>query len=138
MHGDHEWEDPSSPDEVVRIFVIDRNKEKHEVAGKVGDNLLYVFHRWRKQVDENLSLEGACEASIACSTCHVIIDDDHFDLLEEASEEEEDMLDEAAGLTQSSRLGCQIILSKELEGMTITLPSHSRNFYVDGHVPEPH
>jgi ferredoxin len=59
-------------------------------------------------------------------------------MLEEPSEEEEDMLDLATGLTTSSRLGCQIILSKELDGMEVTLPSHSRNFYVDGHVPEPH
>ena len=138
MHGDHEWEDPSSPDEVVRIFVMDRNKEKHEVAGKVGDNLLYVFHRWRKQVDENLSLEGACEASIACSTCHVVVAQDYFDKLEEATEDEDDMLDMAPGLTATSRLGCQIILSKELDGLEVKLPEHTRNFYVDGHVPEPH
>ena len=48
------------------------------------------------------------------------------------------MLDEAALLTPTSRLGCQIILSKELEGMVVTLPAYSRNYYVDGHVPEPH
>ena len=66
------------------------------------------------------------------------LDDDAFDQLDEASEEEDDMLDEAAGLTPTSRLGCQIILSKAHDGMHVTLPSHSRNFYVDGHVPEPH
>ena len=66
------------------------------------------------------------------------VGDDFFDRLSEPTEEEEDMLDEAKGLTQSSRLGCQIILSKDIDGLEITLPSHSRNFYVDGHVPEPH
>ena len=82
--------------------------------------------------------QGACEASLACSTCHVIIGEEHFDDLPEPSEDEEDMLDEAAGLTATSRLGCQIVLTHEMDGMEIRLPSHTRNFYVDGHVPEPH
>ena len=168
LHGDHEWEDPASPEEVVTVIVIDRNGDKHEVKGKVGDNLLYIFHRWRRD-NPSLALEGACEASLACSTCHVIvrekkgrsnrvanadadarvrrgararahwqIDDDHFDKLDEPSEDEEDMLDMAVGLTASSRLGCQIILSKDIDGIEVKLPAHTRNFYVDGHVPEPH
>ena len=62
----------------------------------------------------------------------------HFDALSEPTEDEEDMLDEATCLTATSRLGCQIILSKELEGLEVTLPAYSRNYYVDGHVPEPH
>jgi ferredoxin len=73
LHGDFEWEEPSSPDEVVRIFVVTRDGERHAVQGKVGDNLLYVFHKWRHDVNPSLALEGACEASLACSTCHVIV-----------------------------------------------------------------
>ena len=64
--------------------------------------------------------------------------DAHFSILDEPTEHEEDMLDEASCLTSTSRLGCQITLSYELEGMEITLPAYSKNFYVDGHVPEPH
>ena len=82
----------------------------------------------------DVDLEGACEASVACSTCHVILDDDTFDLLEdtglEATEEEDDMLDMAVGLTMTSRLGCQIVVSPELEGIKIQLPAATRNFYV--------
>lgn len=63
---------------------------------------------------------------------------DHYDILEEASEEEEDMLDLASCLSATSRLGCQIILTKELDGLVVELPPYSKNFYVDGHVPEPH
>ena len=137
FHGDFEWEDPKTPEEVVRLTVIDREGQSHSVQGKVGDNLLYLSHRWRRS-NEACALEGACEASLACSTCHVIINEAHFDLLHEATEEEDDMLDLATCLTSTSRLGCQIILSKELEGMTVTLPAFSKNFYVDGHVPEPH
>eukprot|EP00315_Gephyrocapsa_oceanica_P048421 CAMPEP_0185535080 /NCGR_PEP_ID=MMETSP1366-20130426/109267_1 /TAXON_ID=38817 /ORGANISM="Gephyrocapsa oceanica, Strain RCC1303" /LENGTH=364 /DNA_ID=CAMNT_0028146801 /DNA_START=131 /DNA_END=1226 /DNA_ORIENTATION=- len=118
--------------QVVRFVIVTRDGVRRDVAGKVGDNLLYLCHRLRMsgQVPE-ITLEGACEASLACSTCHVIVGDDHFDRLPEPSEDEEDMLDEAVCLTASSRLGCQIVLSKDLEGMEITLPAYSKNFYVD-------
>jgi len=86
----------------------------------------------------DIEIEGACEASLACCTCHVYVDDDNFDKIPEPLEEEDDMLDLAPFLKENSRLGCQIILKKELEGMTITLPKATSNFYVDGHVPEGH
>ena len=71
-HGDYEWQDPASPEDVVRFSVVGRDGRQHEVAGKVGDNVLYLMHRLRQSNDE-LALEGACEASLACSTCHVIV-----------------------------------------------------------------
>lgn len=81
---------------------------------------------------------GACEASLACSTCHVYVQEEYYLKLSEPKEEEDDMLDMAPGLKPNSRLGCQIILSHKLEGMVLKLPSITRNFYVDGHVPQPH
>jgi ferredoxin len=75
----------------------------------------------------DVPIEGACEGSLACSTCHVIVDETFFNLLPEASEDEEDMLDLAFGLTPTSRLGCQIILSDELEGLKVSVPSATRN-----------
>ncbi|VDI03249.1 Hypothetical predicted protein [Mytilus galloprovincialis] len=131
-HGDYEYKDPKSEDEVVNITYIDRNGVKKPVKGKVGDNLMYLAHRY------DIELEGACEASLACSTCHVYVHNNYFDKLQEPEEEEEDMLDMAVFLKENSRLGCQIILSKELEGLEVTLPQATRNFYVDGHVPQPH
>ena len=74
----------------------------------------------------------------ARALAHWQIDDENFDKLDEPTEDEEDMLDMAVGLTSSSRLGCQIILSKDIDGIEVKLPAHTRNFYVDGHVPEPH
>ena len=68
---------------------------------------------------------------MACSTCHVILKDEIYDELEEACEEEEDLLDLAYGLTHTSRLGCQIMITEEMEGMEVKLPSATRNFYVD-------
>ncbi|KAL1496507.1 hypothetical protein AB1Y20_016461 [Prymnesium parvum] len=137
LHGDYEWEDPKSADEVVRLHVVTRDGTRREVAGKVGDNLLYLCHRLRK-THPDITLEGACEASLACSTCHVIVSEKYFDMLPEPCEEEEDMLDEATCLTSTSRLGCQIKLTRALDGIEVTLPPYSRNYYVDGHVPEPH
>ena len=68
---------------------------------------------------------------MACSTCHVVLEERIYDSLEPAVEEEEDLLDLAYGLTLTSRLGCQIKVNKDMEGMTVRLPSATRNFYVD-------
>ena len=80
---------------------------------------------------------GACEGGIACATCHVIIGKDYFDKLPEASEAEEDCLDNATDLSETSRLGCQVKITPDLENMDVTIPGKTRNFYVDGHVPKP-
>ncbi|XP_012889392.1 PREDICTED: adrenodoxin-like protein, mitochondrial [Dipodomys ordii] len=85
-----------------------------------------------------LGSAGACEASLACSTCHVYVSAAHLDLLPPPEEREDDMLDMAPLLQENSRLGCQIVLTRELDGAEFTLPRITRNFYVDGHVPKPH
>jgi len=123
---------PLTEEETVNVTYIDRNGEHIHVKAKIGDNALYLAHR------HGVDLEGACEASLACSTCHVYVDEDNFDLIPEPLEEEDDMLDMAPFLQDNSRLGCQIILTKEMDGMVLTLPKITRNFYVDGHVPKPH
>nr|CAG4642138.1 EOG090X0GMO [Eurycercus lamellatus] len=130
--GEFEWQDPKSEDEIVNINFINREGKKIPVRGKVGDNVMYLAHRY------GIELEGACEASLACSTCHVYVQEEYYDKLSDPVEAEDDMLDMAPGLKPNSRLGCQIILSHELEGMILQLPSITRNFYVDGHVPQPH
>nr|CAG4635144.1 EOG090X0GMO [Alona affinis] len=116
----------------VNVTYIDREGVAKPVRGKVGDNLMYLAHR------HNIELEGACEASLACSTCHVYVQEEYYDKLPEPVEAEDDMLDMAPALKPNSRLGCQIILNHDLEGLVVRLPSVTRNFYVDGHVPQPH
>ncbi|KAF5325524.1 hypothetical protein D9619_009537 [Psilocybe cf. subviscida] len=74
----------------------------------------------------------ACEASVACSTCHVILPEEFYDKLPEPDDDENDMLDMAFGLTDTSRLGCQVHVTRELDGITCTLPSATRNMFVDG------
>jgi ferredoxin len=83
--------------------------------------------------------KGACEGSLACSTCHVIVEDQAvFDKLPEACDDENDMLDLAFGLTETSRLGCQIIAKEDIDGIRVKIPAATRNFAVDGFVPKPH
>lgn len=113
-------------------FVATKDGTEYPVTAEIGENLLEVAHQ------NEIDLEGACEASLACSTCHVILEDEIYDELEEPEEEEEDLLDLAFGLTHTSRLGCQVMVTEAMEGMKVKLPSATRNFYVDGHVPKPH
>nr|XP_030735499.1 ferredoxin-2, mitochondrial isoform X1 [Globicephala melas] len=120
------------PGDRVNVVFVDRSGQRIPVSGRVGDNVLYLAQR------HGVDLEGACEASLACSTCHVYVSEDHLDLLPPPDEREDDMLDMAPLLQENSRLGCQIVLTPELEGAEFTLPKITRNFYVDGHVPKPH
>jgi 2Fe-2S ferredoxin len=104
-----------------KITFITPQGERIEIDAPEGLSILEVAHL------NNIDLEGACEGSLACSTCHVIVDPEWYDLLPKASEDEEDMLDLAFGLTRTSRLGCQIILTPELDGIVVSLPSATRN-----------
>ena len=92
-----------------------------EVEAKPGDRLLEVAQA------NGQPLEGTCEGQMACSTCHVIVDAGDFDRLPKASENEEDMLDLAAGATRTSRLSCQIWLDEALDGLTVRIPGEARN-----------
>ena len=103
------------------MVFIERDGRRREVDAPLGLSVLEIAHK------HDIDIEGACEGSLACSTCHVIIDPEWYELLKEASEDEEDMLDLAFGLTATSRLGCQIIMTEELDGLTVRLPASTRN-----------
>jgi 2Fe-2S ferredoxin len=100
---------------------IERDGRRREVDAPLGASVLQIARR------HEIDIEGACEGSIACSTCHVIVEPEWYDLLTEASEDEDDMLDLAFDLTKTSRLGCQIIITEELDGLTVRLPTATRN-----------
>ena len=104
-----------------KVTFINKDGTEKIIEAQNGQTILELAHQ------EDLPLEGACEGSLACSTCHVIVDPECYDKLDIASEEEEDMLDLAFGLTQTSRLGCQISMSDKLDGLKVTIPSASRN-----------
>ena len=107
-----------------KIKFVQTDGQTIEVEAPIGLSILEIAHR------NNIDLEGACEGSLACSTCHVVVDSEWYDLLPAATEDEEDMLDLAFGLTHTSRLGCQIIMTEELDGLKVRLPSGTRNMMV--------
>lgn len=103
----------------IKVTFIDPKGTAIACEGEVGDNLLKVGQA------AGLPLEGTCEGQMACSTCHVIVAAQWFEKLAEASEEEEDMLDFAAGARRTSRLSCQIDLTAEMDGLTVSVPGES-------------
>jgi ferredoxin, 2Fe-2S len=106
--------------EKIKVVFVTEQGDK-EVEALVGLSILEVAHQ------NAVDLEGACEGSLACATCHVILEEKIYNNLGEPSEAEQDMLDLAFGLTHTSRLGCQIILTKDLNGIKVKLPSATRN-----------
>ncbi|MEQ1789560.1 MAG: ferredoxin family 2Fe-2S iron-sulfur cluster binding protein [Rickettsiales bacterium] len=107
----------------ITFVYADGKEETVEVPN--GISVLEAAHK------HSVPLEGACEGSLACSTCHVIVDPAWYGKLAIAEEDEEDMLDLAFGLTHTSRLGCQIMMSDALDGIKVTLPAATRNMSVD-------
>jgi len=103
----------------IEITFIDPSGKRVPARGEPGDSLLRVGQA------AGLPLEGTCEGQMACSTCHVIVASDWFNRLPDASEEEEDMLDFAANVRRTSRLSCQIELTSEMDGLTVSVPPES-------------
>ncbi|CAG8956658.1 hypothetical protein HYFRA_00012201 [Hymenoscyphus fraxineus] len=112
---------PPKGEEVYITFVKDGD-EDFKVPCAVGDNILHIAQT------HDVEMEGACEGSCACSTCHIIIEDEKmYDKIPEADDDENDMLDLAFGLKETSRLGCQIVMTRELDGLRVKLPNATRN-----------
>lgn len=108
-----------------KMTFIERDGTRREVDAPLGLSVLEIAHR------HGVDIEGACEGSLACSTCHVIVDPKYFELLQTPTEDEEDMLDLAFGLEETSRLGCQIVMTEELDGLVVRLPKATRNAMKD-------
>ena len=109
-----------------KMTFVHPDGKRQEVDAPLGLSVLEIAHR------NNIDLEGACEGSLACSTCHVLVDASFYDRIPEAKDEEEDMLDLAFGLTHTSRLGCQIIITPQLDGLVVSLPAATRNMLLEG------
>jgi 2Fe-2S ferredoxin len=104
-----------------KMTFIERDGSKREVEAPLGLSVLEIAHR------HGVDIEGACEGSLACSTCHVIVDQSWFPRLTGPTEDEEDMLDLAFDLQETSRLGCQLIMTDALDGLVVKLPAGSRH-----------
>lgn len=106
---------------MVSVCFVTEKNERVVAKGRPGQRLLELGQA------VGMPLEGTCEGQMACSTCHVIIAPDWFDRLPVASEDEEDMLDLAAGVTRTSRLSCQITLAESMDGMEVRIPVEVRD-----------
>ena len=104
-----------------KMTFVHRDGTRQEVDAPLGLSVLEIAHK------HGVDIEGACEGSLACSTCHVIVDPTWFGKLAAQTEDEEDMLDLAFDLQETSRLGCQLIMTEKLDGLVVKLPAGSRN-----------
>jgi 2Fe-2S ferredoxin len=104
-----------------KMTFMERDGTQRVVDAPLGLSVLEIAHK------HGVDIEGACEGSLACSTCHVIVDAAWYGRLAKATEDEEDMLDLAFGLAATSRLGCQIVITPELDGLVVKLPAGTRN-----------
>jgi len=109
---------------LVRICFITAEGQRIDAEAEVGAVLLDVAQA------AGMPLEGTCEGQMACSTCHVIVRGEWFAKLPQASADEEDMLDLAAGVTGTSRLSCQIELTDELDGLEVEIPDIFRDMQI--------
>lgn len=105
----------------IRVSFVTASGERVEAEGEAGIPLLEVAQA------AGMPLEGTCEGQMACSTCHVIVAREWFERLPQAAEEEEDMLDLAAGVQRTSRLACQIVLGPEVDGLEVSIPAEAND-----------
>ena len=104
-----------------KLTFIEKDGNHKQVEAPVGLSVMEIAHRF------DVDIEGACEGSLACATCHVIVDEGWYERIGEPSDDEEDMLDLAFGLKPTSRLGCQIVMSEDLDGLVVALPREVNN-----------
>lgn len=112
--------------EVNVVMKIPHEHREIAVIAKEGDTFYEIV---QAHAEVGRYLECACKGIAACSTCHVLVDPKDFDKLPEPEESELDMLDLAWGANQYSRLGCQLKLTKELDGLSVTIPEQSNNLF---------
>ena len=108
-----------------KVIFVSPDGLRTEIESPCGISVMELAHK------HDIDIEGACEGALACSTCHVIVDPEDYEKLPEPTEDEGDMLDLAFALTHTSRLSCQIIMTEEMDGLTVTLPAATRNMMVD-------
>jgi ferredoxin len=92
-----------------------------KVSAIEGESLLKVAH------NHNINIEGACDSSLSCSTCHLILNKEIFNKLSKPTEDELDLLDLVFCSRETSRLGCQVKVNSDFEGTEIQIPETTVN-----------
>ena len=101
------------------INVIDQQGTHHTLEAESGWRIMEIIRDW------GLNIKAECSGACSCATCHVYIAPEWLSILSPANNDELDMLDSAPAVTENSRLSCQIIMSTELNGLTVTLATGS-------------
>ncbi len=110
---------------MVKInFILPDNSSKLVEASE-DLSILEIAHK------HDIPIEGACGGALACSTCHIYLSQEDFKRLPPASDDEEDMLDLAFAVKDTSRLCCQIIVKSNLDGLEVIIPSNTRNILLE-------
>lgn len=104
----------------MKIHVTDQDGQEHELEGLEGWRAMEVIRDW------GLNIKAECGGAASCATCHVYVGEAWLEKLAEPSDDEEDLLYTAKGRQPNSRLSCQILLSDELDGLTLTLAEGAR------------
>lgn len=104
----------------MKIFVTDQSGEKHELEALDGWRVMEIIR------DYGLPIKAECGGSCCCATCHVYVDEEWQDKLFEMRDDEDEMLDENFDREENSRLSCQIIMSKKLDGLSVTLADSAK------------
>ena len=105
----------------MKINVTDRQGRNHCLDAIAGWRLMEII-RDHGLTDPALAIKAECGGALACATCHVYVDEDWVDQIPEPSDEEIEKLDEAFEVDDElSRLSCQIIMTEEMDGLSVTL-----------------
>ncbi len=107
---------------MAKITFIEKDGTRTKVDAPLGLSIMEIAQK------NNIEMEGACGGCLACATCHVSVEPDWYKKLDDISEDEEDMLDMAFDLTKSSRLCCQVIMTEDLDGIIVALPTAPRSW----------
>ena len=103
---------------MAKIIYITHDNQNHTV--EVQNGLSVMEGAIQNDIP---GIDADCGGGMACATCHVYVNDEWFDKLPAKEDGEEDMLDMAFEPKKNSRLSCQIIVSDELDGLTVNIPS---------------
>ncbi len=103
----------------MKIRVTDLDGAEHELEALPGWRVMEIIRDWE------IPIKAECGGACSCATCHVYVDDDWFDKLPEKTDEEIDQLAVLGDTRPNSRLSCQVLMSEELDGLTVKLAPNS-------------
>ena len=103
----------------MKIHVTDPQGNTAELPALEGFRVMEIIRDWSSE--SGIGIKAECGGACACATCHVHVDAEWIDRLPEMRDDEEERLDEAFHVDDSSRLSCQLIMSEALDGLRVAI-----------------